>query len=67
MTIYIGKEADKKYPEVSIIDMSGKLVLQKKNHQFSEAIDVSAIVPGTYFIVSKSADGKVYKNKFIKK
>lgn len=65
--IYIGKEADKKYPEVSIIDMSGKLILQKKNHLFSDAIDVSAIVPGTYFIVSKSAEGKVYKNKFIKK
>ncbi|SEW42375.1 Por secretion system C-terminal sorting domain-containing protein [Chryseobacterium wanjuense] len=65
--LYIGKESDKKYPEVSIIDMSGKLVQQKRDHKFSEPIDVSSLVPGTYMVVSKSADGKVYKNKFIKK
>ncbi|MBV8326988.1 T9SS type A sorting domain-containing protein [Chryseobacterium sp.] len=65
--LYIGKESDKIYPEVSVIDMSGKIVLQKKDHQYSQAIDVSRLVPGNYLIVSKSADGKVYKNKFIKK
>ncbi|WP_027381088.1 T9SS type A sorting domain-containing protein [Chryseobacterium daeguense] len=65
--LFIGKESDKKYTEISIVDMSGKLVQQKKDHKFSEAIDVSALVPGTYLVVSKSADGKVYKNKFIKK
>lgn len=40
---------------------------QKKDKKYSEAIDVSALVPGTYMVVSKSADGKIYKNKFIKK
>ncbi len=65
--IYIGKASDKKYPEVSIIDMSGKLILQKKDHRFSDAIEVSTLVPGTYIIVSKSESGKVFKNKFIKK
>ncbi|WP_312392840.1 T9SS type A sorting domain-containing protein [Chryseobacterium sp.] len=65
--LYIGKEADKKYAEVSIIDMTGKLVLQKKDHQYKEAIDVSGLTTGTYLIVSKSVDGKVYKNKLIKK
>lgn len=65
--IYIGKESDKKYPEISIIDMSGKLIMQKKDHKFSEAIDVSQLIPGTYMVVSKSVEGKVYKNKFIKK
>lgn len=65
--LYIGKESDKKYSEVSIIDMSGKLIMQKKDHRFSEAIDVSQLIPGAYMAVSKSAEGKVYKNKFIKK
>lgn len=65
--LYIGKESDKNYPEISIIDMSGKLIRQKKDHKYSEAIDVSSLLPGTYIIVSKSQDGKVYKNKFIKK
>nr|WP_315031697.1 T9SS type A sorting domain-containing protein [uncultured Chryseobacterium sp.] len=66
--LYIGKEADKLYKEVSIIDMTGKLVLQKKDHPYNQAIDVSHLVPGNYIIVSKSADEKnEYKNKFIKK
>lgn len=65
--LYIGKESDKTYNNVSIVDISGKLVLQKKSHQYNEAIDVSSFVPGTYMIVSKTVDGKVYKNKFIKK
>lgn len=65
--LYIGRESDKKYPEVSIIDMSGKLIKQKKNHTYSEAIDVSGLVPGTYIVVSKNSDGKIFKNKFIKK
>ena len=65
--LYIGRESDKKYPEVSIIDMSGKLIQQKRDHQYNEAIDVSSLVPGTYMIVSKTADGKLYRNKFIKK
>lgn len=66
--LYIGKESDKAYKEVSIIDMTGKLILQKKDHQHHQAIDVSHLVPGNYIIVSKSTDGKnVYKNKFIKK
>jgi len=65
--LFIGRESDKKYPEISIIDMSGKLIQQKKDHKFNEAIDVSGLVPGTYMIVSKSLEGKVYRNKFIKK
>lgn len=65
--LYIGKESDKTYSSISIIDMSGKLVLQKDKHQYNVAIDVSSLVPGTYMIVSKTLDGKVYKNKFIKK
>ncbi len=65
--LYIGKESDKKYSEISIIDLSGKLILQKRDHYAGKAIDVSALVPGTYIIVSKSSEGKVYKNKLIKK
>lgn len=65
--LYIGKESDKTYNNISIIDMSGKLVLQKSSHKYKEAIDVSVLVPGTYMIVSKTIDGKIYKNKFIKK
>ncbi|UFH30652.1 T9SS type A sorting domain-containing protein [Chryseobacterium sp. C-71] len=65
--LYIGKESDKKYSEISIIDMSGKLILQKRDHQAGKAIDVSALVPATYMIVSKTADGRIYKNKMIKK
>lgn len=65
--LYIGKESDKTYENISIIDMSGKLVLQKSKHTYKEPIDVSSLVPGNYIIVSKDAKGKVYKNKFIKK
>ena len=65
--IYIGRESDKNYPEITIIDMSGRLVLQKRDHKYNQAIDVSALVPGAYMIASKSSDGKIYKNKFIKK
>ncbi|MFC3159886.1 Por secretion system C-terminal sorting domain-containing protein [Chryseobacterium arachidis] len=65
--LYIGREADKKYAEVSIIDMSGKLIQQKKDHQYNEPINVSSLIPGTYLVVSKTKDGKLYRNKFIKK
>ncbi|MDC8102328.1 T9SS type A sorting domain-containing protein [Chryseobacterium rhizosphaerae] len=65
--LYIGKESDKVYKEVTIIDMSGKLVLQKNDHKYNQAIDVSHLVPGNYIIVSKGSNGNVYKNKFIKK
>lgn len=65
--IYIGKESDKIYKEVSIIDVSGRLILQKNDHQYNQAIDVSALLPGNYIIVSKDTAGNIYKNKFIKK
>lgn len=64
--LYIGKESEE-YKEVTIIDMSGKLVLKKDNHQYRQAIDVSHLVPGNYIIVSKSVKGEIYRNKFIKK
>jgi hypothetical protein len=64
--LYIGKESEK-YTEVSIIDMSGRLVLQKKDHNYTQSIDVNALSAGTYMIISKSTAGKTYKNKFIKK
>ncbi|MCJ7934111.1 MAG: T9SS type A sorting domain-containing protein [Chryseobacterium sp.] len=65
--LYIGRESDKVYKEVSIIDMSGKLVLQKSDHQYNQAIDISRLVPGNYIIISKGSDGSVYRNKMIKK
>ncbi|MDR6921235.1 MULTISPECIES: T9SS type A sorting domain-containing protein [Chryseobacterium] len=65
--LYIGKESDKTYSEVSIIDVSGKVVLKKNGHQYNEAIDVSRLVPGNYFVLSTDTKGNVYKNKFIKK
>jgi hypothetical protein len=65
--LYIGKESDKTYKAVSIIDMSGKVVLQKNDDRFNEAIDVSRLVPGNYIILSKDSQGNTYKNKFIKK
>lgn len=65
--LYIGKESDKVYKEISIIDMSGKRALQKSNHRFNEPLDVSALVPGNYIIVSTDSEGNTYKNKFIKK
>ncbi|MGI9651102.1 T9SS type A sorting domain-containing protein [Chryseobacterium sp. RLHN22] len=65
--LYIGKTSDKNYKEISIIDISGKLIRQIKDHAPGKAIDVSSLTPATYMIVSKSAEGKVYRNKFIKK
>lgn len=65
--LYIGKESDKNYKEITIIDMSGKLIMKKNDHKYKQAIDVSHLVPGNYIIVSKSDDGTEYKNRFIKK
>lgn len=65
--LYIGKESDKGYSEITIIDMSGKLVLKKNDHKYNQAIDVSHLVPGSYIVVSKGLNGNVYKNKLIKK
>ncbi len=65
--LYIGKESDKLYKEVTIIDMSGKLILKKKDHRYNEAIDVNHLVPGIYIVVSKNENGTEYKNRFIKK
>lgn len=64
--LYIGKESEE-YKEVTILDMSGKLVLKKNDHQYRQGIDVSHLVPGNYIIVSKSVKGEIYRNKFIKK
>lgn len=64
--LYIGKESEE-YKEITIMDMSGKLVLKKNNHQYKQAIDVSYLASGNYIIISKSAKGEVYTNKFIKK
>lgn len=65
--LYIGKESDKTYKEISIIDMSGKVILQKSSHRFNEPIDVSTLTVGNYIILSKDSEGNTYKNKFIKK
>ncbi|ROI01347.1 MULTISPECIES: T9SS type A sorting domain-containing protein [unclassified Chryseobacterium] len=66
--LYIGKESDKVYKEVSIIDMSGRLILKKNDHKYNQAIDVSNLSPGNYMIISKTSDGNhEFKNKFIKK
>ncbi|MFZ4930519.1 T9SS type A sorting domain-containing protein [Chryseobacterium sp. Mn2064] len=64
--LYIGKESEK-YKEIKIIDMSGKLVMTKSNHQYNQSIDVSHLVPGNYIIISQSTSGVEYRNKFIKK
>lgn len=64
--LYIGKELEE-YKEVNIMDMSGKLILKKTDHQYKQAIDVSHLLPGIYMIISKSNKGEIYKNKFIKK
>lgn len=65
--LYIGKESDKTYKEISIIDMSGKIALKKNSHHFNEPVDVSSLIPGNYIIISKDSEGNTYRNKFIKK
>lgn len=63
--IWIGKESDKVYKEVSIIDALGKVVLKKKDHIYHQPIDVSGLKAGTYMIMSKDAKEKVYQNKLM--
>ncbi|ASW75255.1 secretion protein [Chryseobacterium piperi] len=65
--IFIGRESDKVYKEVSVTDASGRVVFQKNNHTYNQPIDISSLTPGNYIIISKSNDGKIYHNKFIKK
>ncbi len=65
--LYIGKPDDKIYSEIKIIDTSGRLTTKIENHSYNQPIDVSNIASGNYIIISKSSDGKIYKNKFLKK
>jgi hypothetical protein len=50
-----------------IIDMTGKIVLNIDNFDYSQPIDVSHLPTGGYTIISKSNSGKMLRNKFIKK
>ena len=63
--LFIGKE-EEIYKELIIIDMTGKTVLMKENHQYNVPINVTQLSAGTYNIISKTNEGKIYKNKFIK-
>lgn len=51
--------------DISIIDASGKMVMQVKEYDFEIPINVSELSTGTYLIIGKYAD-KVVKNRFIK-
>lgn len=50
------------YQEVSVIDASGKLVLQKRDCQYNDPIDVSRLATGNY-IITKDFKGNLLKNK----
>lgn len=65
--LYIGKTEDVMYSEIQIIDTSGKTVLRVENLNVGTPINVSSISSGNYIILFKSIEGKLYKNKFIKK
>ncbi|WP_396175061.1 T9SS type A sorting domain-containing protein [Flavobacterium sp.] len=65
--LFIGKETDGNYKNVSIYDTSGKLLLEKSDHNYKDAIDVSTLAIGNYFILSRSSTNILYRNKFIKK
>jgi hypothetical protein len=55
------------YSEIQIIDASGKTVLRVENLKVSTPINVSSLSSGSYIIISKSIEGKLYRNKFFKK
>lgn len=64
--LHIGRITDVDKGDFSIMDMNGKLIKQMSNFSLSSPIDVSDLSTGTYLLVLKT-DGKMFRNKFIKK
>jgi len=65
--LFLGKAEDVPFTNIMIIDMTGKIVLNIDNFDYSQPIDVSHLPTGGYTIISKSNSGKMLRNKFIKK
>jgi hypothetical protein len=64
--INIGRIPDISSGDFSIVDMNGKSIKQINNLNIQAPIDVSDLSAGNYLLVLK-ADGKIFRNKFIKK
>lgn len=65
--LFLGKVEDVPFTNILIIDMTGKVVLNIDNFDYSQPINVSNLPTGGYTIISKSNSGRILRNKFIKK
>jgi hypothetical protein len=52
--------------EVKILDFLGRVVDERDPNLFSNELNVSGLSSGTYFILGKGIDDKIYRSKFIK-
>ena len=65
--LFLGKVEDVPFTNILIIDMTGKVVLNIDNFDYSQPINVSNLPTGGYTIISKYNSGRILRNKFIKK
>jgi hypothetical protein len=49
------------------MDMSGKVVFSISDYHYGEPIDLSTLEAGSYLLVSETEEGKILRNKFVKK
>jgi len=61
----VSAETDMNSADVSIIDLTGRLVL-KTNLASDGKLDVSKLAPGTYVLRCIAPEGKLYQAKFVK-
>ncbi len=65
--LFVGNQSDNQKTLLKIIDMSGKVVFLKSEYHYGEPIDLSMLETGNYLLVSETVDGKIFRNKFVKK
>lgn len=50
--------------QIKIRDMSGKLMLQKRQMQYQQSVDISGLAEGTYFVTFRNGERR-FKRKFV--
>lgn len=64
---FINIKSDKRISEISIFDLAGKQVNHHNNDSTEAKISIQQLPAGTYIIQSKTSDGALNSQKFIKK
>ncbi|OYQ46042.1 secretion protein [Flavobacterium cyanobacteriorum] len=65
--LFVGNQSDNQKTLLKIMDMSGKVVFSMSDYHYGEPIDLSKLEAGSYLLVSETEEGKIFRNKFVKK